>query len=45
MLIKIKATPNYVITKNDILKFEKRNGKIPQRSIVVFATGWNNSLK
>lgn len=45
ILIKIKARPNYAITKSDIVKFEKKNGKITQESTVVFATGWNNNLK
>lgn len=41
-LIKIKAGPNYAITKSDILSFEKKFGKIPDHSNVIFATGWNN---
>jgi kynurenine formamidase len=45
ILIKIKAKPNYAITKFDILKFEKKNGTIPQKSIVILATGWNDNLK
>lgn len=45
VLIKISAKPNYGITKSDILKFEKKHGKIPNGATVVFATGWNNSLK
>jgi arylformamidase len=45
ILIKINARPNYAITKSDILKFEERYGKIPPRSSVVFATGWNNNLR
>jgi kynurenine formamidase len=45
ILIKISTRPNYGITKSDILKFEKKNGKIPNGLTVVFATGWNNSLQ
>ncbi len=45
ILIKINTRQNYGITKSDILKFEEKNGKIPNGSIVVFATGWNNNVR
>lgn len=45
ILIKINAKPNYAITKSDIVKFEKKNGKIPRGATVVFATGWNDNLR
>ncbi len=45
ILIKISTKPNYGITKSDILKFEKNNGKIPNGSTVVFSTGWNDRSK
>jgi kynurenine formamidase len=44
ILIKINTKPNYSITKFDILKFEKKNGKIPNHSTVIFKTGWNDNL-
>jgi kynurenine formamidase len=45
ILVKINARPNYAITKSDILKFEKKNGRIPDGSTVVFGTGWNDNLQ
>lgn len=45
ILIKINAKPNYAITKSDIVKFEKKNGKIPRGATVIFATGWNDNLR
>lgn len=45
ILIKIKKSKNSPITKSDILQFEKKNGKIPNRSSVFFFTGWQKNLK
>ena len=45
ILIKIKKNKDQVITKNDIISFEKKNGKIPQNSSIVFFTGWQKYLK
>lgn len=45
ILIRVNAKSNYAITKSDIMRFEKKNGTIPQGSTVVFATGWNNNLQ
>jgi kynurenine formamidase len=42
IMIKISSKPNYSITKSDILKFEKKSGKIPNHSTIVFKTGWND---
>ena len=42
VLIKIKSKPNHLITKSEIMKFEKKHGAIPRHSSVLFATGWNN---
>ena len=44
ILIKVKTRPNYSITKADIVSFEKKHGKIPNGSTIVFATGWNDNL-
>ena len=44
ILIRIKSGSNYAITKNDITKFENKNGSIPARSTIIFHTGWNNNL-
>ena len=43
--ILIKIRTNKAITKTDIQKFEKRNGKIENGSTVVFYTGWQRNLK
>ena len=45
ILIKIKKTPNQSISKNDIINFEKKHGKIPNASTVIFYTGWQKNLK
>jgi kynurenine formamidase len=42
ILIRIQSKPNYSITKSDIIQFEKKHGKIPDNSTIVFATGWND---
>lgn len=44
ILIKVKGTPNYRITKNDIVQFESKNGAIPAGSAVIFHTRWNENL-
>ncbi len=44
-IIKLKKTKNTAITKSDIILFEKKNGKIPNRSSVFFFTGWQKNLK
>ena len=43
ILIKVRARPNYAITKSDIISFEKKHGKIPNNSTIIFATGWNDT--
>jgi len=45
VLIRVGGTPNYKITKNDIVQFENKHGLIPAKSAVVFHTGWNDNLK
>jgi len=44
ILIKIKSKPSHIITKSDIMRFEKKHGTIPQHSSVLFATGWTDNL-
>ncbi len=43
-MIKVKGTPSYGITKNDIVRFESKDGAIPAESAVIFHTGWNENL-
>lgn len=45
ILIKIKKSKNYPITKSDIIQFEKKNGIIPNNSSVFFFTDWQKNLK
>ena len=45
VLIKIRKGANQGITKSDIQKFEKKNGKIDDGSTVIFHTGWQKNLK
>lgn len=45
ILIKIKKTSNQLITKKDLLLFEKVNGQIPNESTIIFETGWQENLK
>ena len=45
ILIKIKKTKNNAITKSDIILFEKKNGKIPNKSSIFFFTGWQKNLQ
>lgn len=42
ILIRVSSKSNYSITRSDIVEFEKKNGKIPIQSTVVFFTGWND---
>ena len=44
VLIRSRKKANQAITKNDIQKFEKKYGKIPNNSTVVFWTGWQKTL-
>ena len=44
VLIKIKKGAKQAITKTDIERFEKRNGKIEDGSTVVFYTDWQKNL-
>jgi len=44
VLIMTRKKNNQSITKNDIQKFEKKHGKIPNNSTVVFWTGWQKML-
>ena len=45
ILIKIRKGSNQSITKTDIEKFEKENGKIDDGSTVIFHTGWQKKLE
>ncbi|HKU32318.1 MAG TPA: cyclase family protein [Candidatus Nitrosotalea sp.] len=42
-LCKIRKGPDEPITKNDIARFEAKNGKIPQNSAIIFGTGWSKN--
>ena len=44
VLILSRKKSNGTITKNDIQKFEKKHGKIPDNSTVIFWTGWQEML-
>jgi len=44
VLVTSPKKSNQSITKNDIQKFEKKHGKIPNNSTVVFCTGWQKML-
>ena len=45
ILIKLKKSKNTAITKSDIIRFERKNGKIPDGSSVFFFSGWQKNLK
>jgi len=45
VLIKSKKNGGESITKIDIQKFEKKHGKIPDFSSVIFYTGWQRNLQ
>jgi kynurenine formamidase len=38
---KAASNPDYVLTLPDLLEWEKANGKIPPRSMVILNTGWH----
>ena len=40
-LCNIRKGPDEPITKNDIIAFEAKNGKIPLNSAIIFGTGWS----
>ena len=44
VLITSRKKSNQAITKNDIQKFEKKHGRIPKNSTVIFWTGWQKML-
>ena len=45
ILVKIRKRGDQPITKTDIQKFEKKHGKIPNGSTVIFWTGWQKMIK
>lgn len=45
ILIKLKKTSNQLITKKDLLLFEKVNGQIPNESTIIFETGWQENFQ
>ena len=45
ILVKIRKQKDQPITKTDIKKFEKKHGKIPNGSTVIFWTGWQKMIK
>ena len=44
VLIKLRKKENQPITKNDIISFEKKHGKISKNATIVFSTGWHKKL-
>lgn len=44
-IIKLQKNKNTAITKLDITLFEKKNGKISNRSSIFFFTGWQKNLQ
>lgn len=44
-LIKLNKNENQAITKNDIIKFEKKHGTIQKNATIIFATGWQKNLQ
>ena len=44
ILIKLRKKPNQPISKNDIIKFEKKYGMISKNATIVFETGWQKNL-
>ncbi|MGI0082779.1 MAG: cyclase family protein [Nitrosopumilaceae archaeon] len=44
ILCKIKKDSDEVITKKDILEFEKKHGNLRTNSTIIFATGWSKNL-
>jgi len=45
ILVKIRKRGDQPITKTDIQKFEKKHGKIPNGSTVIFWTNWQKMIK
>ena len=45
ILIRLHKGSNQSITKNDIINFEKKCGKIKENSTLVFSTGWQKNLQ
>ena len=45
ILVKLKKLANQLISKTDILNFEKKYGLIPQNSTIVFFTGWQKNIQ
>tara|TARA_B100000953_G_scaffold34608_1_gene27264 strand:+ start:326 stop:973 length:648 start_codon:yes stop_codon:yes gene_type:complete len=45
ILVKSRKKGDQLITKTDIHKFEKKHGKIPSGSTVIFWTGWQKMIK
>lgn len=45
ILIKLSKSNLESITKSDITNFEKKYGKIPDNSNVIFYTGWQKNIK
>ena len=45
ILVKSRKKGDHLITKTDIQKFEKKHGKIPSGSAVIFWTGWQKMIK
>ena len=43
LLIKIKKVKDQTITKNDLLEFERKNGKIQNFSSIIFFTDWQKN--
>lgn len=43
-LIRIKKNENEPISINDVKIFEKKNGKIEEKSIIIFATDWDRKI-
>ena len=37
----VEENPDFILTANDILEWEKENGKIEKNSFVAFASGWS----
>jgi kynurenine formamidase len=44
VLLKIKKGKNQVITKNDLILFERKNGNIQKYSSIIFHTEWQKNL-
>ena len=37
----VEENPDFILTANDVLEWEKENGKIEKNSFVAFASGWS----